>query len=132
MRGIKNLDKLLKEMKPELADKEYVFCTLPEDKFDRLQLTTLLVYKEKEGLTIITEREIADANSLSYSDVWKLITLTVHSDLSAVGFLARITDKLAKAGISVNVCSGYYHDHLFVPIEKANNAIDILKRLSAS
>ena len=61
-----------------------------------------------------------------------MITLTIHSDLSAVGFLARITDKLAKAGISVNVCSGYYHDHLFVPIEKANNAIDILKRLSAS
>lgn len=119
-------------MKPELANKEYVFCTLPEDKFSRLQLNSLLVYKEKEGFTVIIERKIADANSLPYYNVWKLITLTVQSDLSVVGFLAKITDKFAKAGVSVNVVSAYYHDHLFVPKEKADKAIEVLKKLSNS
>jgi len=132
MKVIKNLNKLLKEMKPELANKEYVFCTLPEDKFSRLQLNSLLVYKEKEGFTVIIERKIADANSLPYYNVWKLITLTVQSDLSVVGFLAKITDKFAKAGVSVNVVSAYYHDHLFVPKEKADKAIEVLKKLSNS
>jgi hypothetical protein len=59
-----------------------------------------------------------------------LITLNVHSDLSAIGFLARITGALAESGISVNAVSAYYHDHLFVPINAAKRAIIILNGLS--
>lgn len=132
MAAIKKLDKLLKEMKPELKNEEFVFSTLSEPRFNRLKLNPLLTFKEQEGVTLIIEKEIADANRLPYSGVWKLITLTVHSDLSAVGFLARITNKLAEAGISVNVVSAYYHDHLFIPTEKADEAITILKKLSES
>lgn len=132
MSGIKDLDKLLKGMKPELVSKEFVFSTISEIQLKRLKLNPLLSFKETEGITIIIERKVAEENTLPYSNVWKLITLNVHSDLSAVGFLAKITDKLAKAGISVNVISAYYHDHLFVPTEKADVAIEILKRLSES
>ncbi len=131
MKKIKNLNELIKRMKPKLTNKEYVFCTLSEDKLKRLQLDPLLVYKEKEGVTFIIEKKFADANLLSYSSVWKLITLTVHSDLLAVGFLARITSELAKAGISVNVVSAYYHDHLFISQERVDKAMKILKRLKA-
>ncbi|MBN2478248.1 ACT domain-containing protein [Candidatus Micrarchaeota archaeon] len=130
MVGIKNLDKLLKEMKPELMDKEYVFCTISPEQINKMQLDPILTFKEKEGITVILERKTAEANSLPYSGVWKLITLTVHSDLSAVGFLARITGKLAKEGISVNAVSAYYHDHLFVPVEKADDAIRVLKEIA--
>lgn len=132
MDGIKDLDKLLKGMKPGLVSKEFVFSTISESQFNRLKLNPLLIFKETEGITVIIERKIAEKNSLPYSNVWKLITLTIHSDLSAVGFLARITDKLAKAGISVNVVSACYHDHLFVPVEKADETIEILKKLSES
>jgi uncharacterized protein len=130
MEGIRNLGRLLKEMKPELVNREYVFCTLPEDRFSRLEVAPLLTYREKEGVTLILEREIADANSLAYSGVWALITLTVNSDLLAVGFLARIANKLAEAGISINVVSAYYHDHLFVPVNLAEKAMGILRELS--
>jgi hypothetical protein len=43
-----------------------------------------------------------------------MITLTVHSDLEAVGLLAKVSNKLAQEGISINVVSAYYHDHIFV------------------
>ena len=58
-----------------------------------------------------------------------MITLTVHSSLEAVGFLAAITARLAAAGISVNAVSGFYHDHLFVPEHKADEALHHLQNM---
>ncbi len=45
------------------------------------------------------------------------ITLTVHSDLQAVGLTAAFAAALAQADIPCNVVAGAYHDHLFVPVE---------------
>jgi hypothetical protein len=52
-----------------------------------------------------------------------MMTLTVHSSLEAVGFLAAITARLAEAGISVNAISAFCHDHLFVPEDRADEAL---------
>lgn len=89
-----------------------------------------MAFHEEEGVTFIVEKEIAEKNNLAYDKIWSLITLKVHSDLSAVGFLAAITKALAEAGISVNAVSAYYHDHLFVPEEKKEEAMKVLKKLS--
>jgi hypothetical protein len=123
MSGIKDLDVLLKSMKPELIEGEYVFCTVQSLG----DLKPLMTFKEKEGLTLILRKQDADQNNISYQSTWAMITLTVHSNLEAVGFLAKITEKLAQAGISVNAVSAYYHDHLFVPKNRALEAIEILK-----
>ncbi len=130
MVGIKDLDELLKAMKPVLVDKDFVFCTVSEEQADELKSDALLVFKEKEGITIIIEKAVADKDSIPYSAVWAMITLTVHSDLETVGFLARITAKLAEEGISVNAVSAYYHDHLFVPLDTAERSMEILSNLS--
>ncbi|HUI76634.1 MAG TPA: ACT domain-containing protein [Bryobacteraceae bacterium] len=47
----------------------------------------------------------------------------------AVGLLARITAQLAEHGISVNAVSAYYHDHLFIPEDRAEEAVGLLKEL---
>ncbi|TIM21889.1 MAG: ACT domain-containing protein, partial [Mesorhizobium sp.] len=57
-------------------------------------------------------------------------TLNIHSSLEAVGFLAAITTRLAAAEIGVNPVSAFYHDHLFVPVDRAEEAIDVLRRLA--
>ena len=59
-----------------------------------------------------------------------MITLNVHSSLDAVGFLAAITTRLATAGMGVNPVSGYFHDHLFVPADRADEAMAILEALA--
>ncbi len=127
---VTNLNQLLKFMQPKLASGKFVFCTLPESKLLTLKIKPKLLFHEEEGVTLVVEKEVAEKNQLSYDKVWSLITLTVHSDLSAVGFLAAITPALAKAGISVNVISAYYHDHLFVPEGKKEEAMKVLKKLS--
>ena len=114
-------------MKPKLVPDEYVFCTV---KGTMPPVKARMVFDEEEGTTLILEKKIADKNSLPYSGAWSLITLTVHSDLAAVGFLAAMTEKLAKAGIGVNAVSAYYHDHLFVPKNRAREAIELLAEFS--
>ena len=59
--------------------------------------------------------------------IFRLITLTVHSSLEAVGLTAVVTNKLAEHKISANVVAAYYHDHIFVPCEKAKKAMEVLR-----
>ena len=59
-----------------------------------------------------------------------MITLNIHSSLEAVGFLAAITTRLAAAGMGVNPVSAFYHDHLFVPAERAEEAMELLRQLA--
>jgi len=59
-----------------------------------------------------------------------MVTLNVHSDLNVVGFLEAITNHLANEGISVNVVSAYFHDHLFVNSDKVEKVMEILNSLS--
>ncbi|MFC1774856.1 ACT domain-containing protein [Nanoarchaeota archaeon] len=130
MAGIKDLNELLKSMKPEMKEGTYVFCTLSEDEFTELHELPELVFQEDEGITIILKKRNADKLNLEYEAEWSKITLTVHSDLEAVGFLAAISNKLAEEGISVNVISAYYHDHLFVPRDTAGQAMLVLNKLT--
>ena len=39
---------------------------------------------------------------------------------------------LAENGISVNVASGFYHDHLFVQVGEEDKVMELLKNLSES
>jgi hypothetical protein len=59
-----------------------------------------------------------------------MVTLNIHSSLEAVGFLAAITTRLAAAGMGVNPVSAFYHDHLFVPADRAEEALDLLRQLA--
>lgn len=131
MTGTKDLDQLMKSMKPELVSGEFIFCSVSDKTASTLNVKPLMIFREKEGITLILSKKDADLNSVKYDALWALITLTVHSDLAAVGFLARITNALAKEGISVNAVSAYYHDHLFVPKEKSKEALQILQKLTS-
>ena len=51
-------------------------------------------------------------------------------DLEAVGFLAAITTRLAEDGIPVNAVSAFHHDHLFVPLDRLDDAMAALAELT--
>lgn len=92
-----------------------------------------MYFREKEGSTVITTLQSAEDNFLSdqiYTFPCRKITCEVHSSLEAVGFMAAITKRLTERGIGANPISGYYHDHLFVPVEKADEAVKALEMLA--
>ncbi|WP_353843164.1 ACT domain-containing protein, partial [Mesorhizobium sp.] len=41
-----------------------------------------------------------------------------------------ITARLAAAGMGVNPVSAFYHDHLFVPADRAEEAMELLEKLA--
>ncbi|RED43950.1 hypothetical protein DFQ10_104141 [Winogradskyella eximia] len=129
MSGEKNLEVLLKSMKPKLNVGEFVFCKT--EHLDQLNLSQIIMtFKEEESTTIIAKKEIADQLKLDYSFVASWITLTVHSSLEAVGLTAAFSKALSENDISCNVVAAYYHDHIFVDKKHTEKAMDILNAFS--
>ena len=129
MTGETDLVKLLKSMKPVLQEGDYVFCTL-QDVNQLSGHEPLCLFREKEGITVIIEKQKADQLKLPYTFVAAWITLTVHSSLEAVGLTAAFAKALADEHISCNVVAAFYHDHIFVPKKDREKAMDILNRFS--
>lgn len=132
MTGERDLDALLRQLKPELQPGIFVFCTIAAGEAIPAALDPLLTFREQEGTTVIAPLEDAERAGLRYEFASRLITLTVRSALDAVGFLAAITARLADAGIGVNAVSAFHHDHLFVPADRADEAIAVLRQISAA
>jgi len=129
MAGEKDLDKLLKTMKPKHNLGDYVFCTVKEIPSNSSS-DIIMLFKEEEGHTIILQKETADKLQLPYSFIATWITLTVHSSLEAVGLTAAFSNALANAGISCNVVAAFYHDHIFIDKKDAVKAMEILNGFS--
>lgn len=128
--GERNLKRLLASMQPELSPGVFVFVTTDRPVSDIPAEAVLMSFREREGLTLILVQDAAARAGLSGVFPCRMITLNVHSSLDAVGFLAAITTRLATAGMGVNPVSAFFHDHLFVPAERADEAMSILLRLS--
>lgn len=130
MAGETDLNKLLSSMAPKLRDNEYVFCTMANGRYgDYPQLMPFASFLEDEGLTLVISKAVADQHGIPYETVLKAITLTVHSSLEAVGLTAVVATKLAEKGISANVIAAYYHDHIFIQANRAEDALAALKEL---
>lgn len=128
--GESNLDRLIESMEPVLHNDEFVFATVSSD-INLQDLQPIMIFKETEGITLILPKPVADAQNVSAEFPCRMITLNIHSSLDAVGFLARITTRLAALEMGVNPVSAFYHDHLFVPSEKAEVALSELKLMSS-
>jgi uncharacterized protein len=128
---LSDLAALLRSMDPALHEGIYVYTSIPGGQIPD-GLSVIAFVREPEGLSIvIPESEALEARlPILFRCAW--ITLTVNSDLQAVGLTAAFAAALGNAAISCNVVAGAYHDHLFVPIESAEQAMIELRQLQQS
>jgi hypothetical protein len=131
MQAISDLQVLLSQLQPVLNPGRYAFVTAPRDGIVDPALVVASV-REPEGLSLIVAEETAHELGWPVAMTTAWITLTVHSDLAAVGLTAAFAGALGRAGISCNVVAGVHHDHLFVPCERARHAMDTLRALQQS
>lgn len=87
--------------------------------------------EEAEGTTLVVAVPAArEAGApVGFEAAW--LTLTVHSALEAVGLTAAFSAALGDEAIPCNVLAGYHHDHVLVPADRADDAMEALRRLSS-
>ncbi|OAG45665.1 hypothetical protein AYO21_00301 [Fonsecaea monophora] len=157
--GETSLPRLLSSLRTTLHPETYVFATVPVpvpteksrdiNSFLPVPLGDIcLFFREpqqtgnssgaKDTITLVIPLSTAQRHNVpeststsayGYTYPCRMITCAVHSSLAAVGFMAVLATRLARCGISVNPVSGFYHDHLFVPVERAEEAVDVLARV---
>ena len=127
---ISDLAVLLASMRPALQGGVWAWCTLPAGAATD-GIDAVATMRETEGLAVVVDEPQALARGwpVAFRSAW--ITLTVHSDLAAVGLTAAFGRALADAGIACNVIAGVHHDHLFVPVDRAADAMAALQALQA-
>ncbi len=116
------------DLRPSLYPDPYVFAQVPEVPAGGGP-GPFAVIREDEGITLVLAQGQADRLGLPYGYVAARITLTIGSDLAAIGLTAEVSRVLAQAGISCNVIAGLAHDHLFVDFERGPEALGLLERL---
>jgi len=125
-----NIDELLEGMDPKLLPERYVFASVGTAIADQLDFTPEMKFVEEEGVTLILREADALEANIPHEFTCHKITLRVHSALEAVGFMAAISNKLMQVGVPCNVVAGYYHDHLFIPVDKVETAMQALRELA--
>ena len=128
MNPVSDLSVLLKTLEPALNPGVFVFASVKDGHaIDPAVIVASI--REPEGLSVITSEADAAISGLNplFKCAW--ITLTVNSALEAVGLTAAFATALGRSGISCNVVAGAYHDHIFVPLESAQTAMQVLRQL---
>ncbi len=130
--GEKNLTTLLRTMQPTLLDGNWSFVTVPNGKPAPAGLNPLMTFREPEGLTMLLDEPDLAKSGLPHAFFCKGISLNANSSLYAIGFLAAISEALAKQAMSINIVSAFNRDYVFVPTARASEAVEVLKKLAAT
>jgi hypothetical protein len=125
---ITDLDELLRSLEPRLNPGVYVFVSLPAGQpFE--PATAVAFIRETAGVSVVMDAAAAAAAGFTVAQTYAWISLSVHSDLQAIGLTAALARVLAAARIGCNVVAGARHDHLFVPAQQAQAAMLELRSL---
>ncbi len=126
MESATSLDRALASLDAQVEG-NYVFATTDSVPPG---LEPFAVVREAEGVTVVARATEAAEFGLGTHPLFTRITPTAVTELDSVGITATIAQTLASRGIPCNVIAGYYHDHFFVPADKAQDAVALLRNLS--
>jgi uncharacterized protein len=126
--GETDLQRLLAGLAPMLADRPRVIRSQSTDA--PLPTDVIMLFREDEGITVIAPAAVPALEQNDDEPLWAQITLRIHSSLEAVGMMAAIAAALTADDIPCNAVSAYFHDHIFVPWARRDDALSALQQLA--
>lgn len=124
--GVTDLDQMLATLAVDRRPGVFTFVSGPA-VLDDVEVQAMIV--EREGVTSVVAVEDARGLGLDVDFEAAWLTLRVHSALEAVGLTAAFSAALGERDIPCNVLAGTFHDHLLVPVDRADDAVDALEDL---
>jgi len=123
--GETDLDKMLATLRVERRPGVFTYAAVRAPAPELLAAAHGVV-TEDDLTTLVLPVEAAERAGLPVELEMAWLSLTVQSSLEAVGLTAAFSATLGKAGIPCNVLAGFHHDHILVPVDRAQQAIDVL------
>lgn len=124
--GDTDLERMLATLSVERRPDTYTYVAVAVPTPGLLAAAAAMV-DEGELTTLVVPVEAAERAGLPVVVRLSWLTLAVHSSLEAVGLTAAISARLTAVGIACNVLAGYHHDHVLVPFDRTDDAIEALQ-----
>jgi uncharacterized protein len=136
----KTVSDLLRETRVEVAPATYALISLSHQDWARLlenpELsprpdTLFMIFRDAREVTLLIEEGDWERIRYALRDVktergFRLLTFDIELPWNLVGYLARVTEILAKTEISVGAISSCSRDHLLIKQEDLGKALRVL------
>ncbi len=117
-------------MTPVLQPGEFVFVTTDNPALGAsLSPEAVSTFRENEGLSLLISVELARKSKMNAEMPMRCITLDVFSSLDGVGLTAAVASALGENEIPCNMIAAFHHDHVFVPSDMCEQAMEVLVTL---
>lgn len=122
MTVVRDTQDMIAGMRPGMRPGRWVFRSFADAAEAAPHLGAALAsFREDEGLSLILPDDGTDDLPM------RCITLHVHSALDGIGLTAAVAQTLTDAGIPCNMVAAFHHDHVFVPADRAEEALELLE-----
>jgi hypothetical protein len=133
-------EELLRQARVEVSPATFVLVGLRHGEWQRLlenpelsprAESIFMLLRDPFEVTLLLEEEDWRAMRHAARDAkveggFRLVTLDVELPWNVVGFLARVTEILAAAGIAVGALSAFSRDHLLIKQDDLGKALRVL------
>lgn len=128
MTGETDLTTMLRSIRIERRNDPVTLVSLPGPVDPGPGIEAMIV--EAEGTTVVATVDEAERRGwpIGFRAAW--LTIGVYSSLEAVGLTAALSAALTERAIPCNVLAGFHHDHLLVPVDRADEAIEAIEGLA--
>lgn len=121
---------MISGMTPTVRPGTYVFISTTDPTVvASLTSQAISTFEEDEGMSMLIPLDLAKKSGFSVDQPMSCITLNVYSSLEGVGLTSAVSTALGDQSIPCNMVAAFHHDHVFVPSEMCDRAMDVLTSL---
>jgi len=112
----------------ELQRLEYDFTVCKIEHTEQVDFTREFVFLSKtpDELSLVCETAYTPPDTIASEPGWRAMKISGVLDFGMIGVIARISNILAEAGISIFVVSTYNTDYVFLKTETYESGIQVL------
>jgi len=113
-------------MELQKLDGEFTICKIDNEEHVDFSKEFVFLSKTDDEISLVCESAYVPSYAKASKIVWRGLKISGELDFELVGVIAKITNILAKADISVFVVSTYNTDYFFMNAENLDAGIKVL------